>query len=113
MDLDWDENDTEIESESPFRTALAAGRVDEARSLIERRAADPETPGWLVTSMLEDLGLWLAQARRYDEAISAFERALGLGWDVVPDGRLRDRPGVAARRPPPGGRHHVGRAARS
>lgn len=37
--------------------------------------------------MLEDLGLWLAQARRYDEAIAAFERALGLGWDVVPDGR--------------------------
>ncbi|MDQ2894946.1 MAG: SEC-C metal-binding domain-containing protein [Actinomycetota bacterium] len=87
MDLDWDESDTEIESESPFRTALAVGRVDEARSLIERGAADPETPGWLVTSMLEDLGLWLAQARRYDEAIAAFERALGLGWDVVPDGR--------------------------
>ena len=87
MDLDWDEDDAEIESESPFRTALAAGRVDESRSLIERRAADPETPGWLVTSMLEDLGLWLAHAGRHDEAIASFERALGLGWDVVPDGR--------------------------
>jgi hypothetical protein len=32
MDLDWDEGDAEIESESPFRTALAAGRVDEAGS---------------------------------------------------------------------------------
>jgi hypothetical protein len=40
-----------------------------------------------VTSMLEDVGLSLAQAGRHDEAIAAFERALELGWDVVPDGR--------------------------
>ncbi|MDQ6806081.1 MAG: SEC-C metal-binding domain-containing protein [Actinomycetota bacterium] len=53
----------------------------------ERHASDPEFPGWLVTSMLEDIGLSLAHAGRHDEAIAAFERALELGWDVVPDGR--------------------------
>jgi hypothetical protein len=87
MDVDWDEDDEEVESDSLFRATLADGRVDEARSLIEQRAADPEAPGWLVTSMLEDLGLWLAHAGRHEEAIASFERALEFGWDVVPDGR--------------------------
>jgi len=72
---------------SEFREALDAGRFDDARALVDQRMADRSAPGWLVTSMLEDLGLTLAHAGRYDESIAAFERALELGWDVVPDGR--------------------------
>jgi hypothetical protein len=37
--------------------------------------------------MLEDLGLKLAHAKRFDESIAAFERAIELGWHIVPDGR--------------------------
>lgn len=70
-----------------FREALRAGRLEDARALAERRATDPATSGWLVASMLEDVGLGLALAGRHDEAIASFERALELGWDVVPDGR--------------------------
>ena len=70
-----------------FRAALSAGRYEQALALAEERASDPDTPGWLVTSMLDDVGLSLAHAGRHDEAIAAFERALVLGWDVVPDGR--------------------------
>jgi hypothetical protein len=87
MAVDWDEGDEEIETESAFGVALAAGRVDEAEALVEQRAADPETPAWLVRSMLEDLGRGLADAGRHDDAIAALERAIALGWDVVPDGR--------------------------
>jgi tetratricopeptide (TPR) repeat protein len=72
---------------SEFREALNAGRFDDARTLVEQRVADPSAPRWLVTSMLEDIGLTLAHAGRYDEWIAAFEQALDLGWDVVPDGR--------------------------
>ena len=36
---------------------------------------------------LEDLGLTLARRGRFDEAIEVFERALEVGWEVVPDGR--------------------------
>jgi tetratricopeptide (TPR) repeat protein len=89
MAIDWDddEEDQDVGSESAFRAALAAGEVDKAQTLIEASAADPETPAWLVTSMLEDIGLWLAHAGRHNEAIASFERAIGLGWNVVPDGR--------------------------
>lgn len=89
MAIDWDdeEDDEDGGAESAFRAALAAGRVDEAQTLVEVSAADPEKPAWLVTSMLEDIGLWLAHAGRHDEAIASFERAIGLGWKVVPDGR--------------------------
>lgn len=74
-------------AESEFRAALAAGRFGKALDLVEERVSDPDVPGWLVTSALEDVGLSLAQAGRHDEAVAAFERALELGWDVVPDGR--------------------------
>jgi hypothetical protein len=86
MSLDWDEDDQAAE-ESAFRAALAAGRIDEARAIIDARAADPNTSAWLITSMLEDVGLWLAHAGRHEDAIVSFERALALGWNVVPDGR--------------------------
>jgi tetratricopeptide (TPR) repeat protein len=91
-DVSWEDGDDDVdredaEAESEFRAALAAGQVDRAQALIDSRAADPATPGWLVTSMLEDVGLWLAHAGRHDEAIASFERALSLGWNVVPDGR--------------------------
>lgn len=97
-DADWEEDDGA--SESPFRAALAAGRIDEAGALPDERVADPATPRWLVTSMLEDVGLWLAHARPHDEAIASFELALGLGWNVVPDGRCE-----IARALLPAGRH--------
>ena len=88
MSIDWDWEGEEGGGEgSAFRAALAGGRYDEAHVLLEERAADPAAPGWLVTSMLEDLGLSLADAGRHDESIATFERALELGWDVVPDGR--------------------------
>jgi len=86
VDLDF-QTDEEARAEAAFRAALSAARYDEACALIDERALDPRSPGWLVTSMLEDLGLSLAQAGSYDESIAAFERALRLGWDVVPDGR--------------------------
>jgi len=86
MSVDWDEDD-EAAEQSAFRAALAAGRIDEATAIIDARAAAPDTPKWLVTSMLEAVGLWLAHAGRHEEAIASFERALALGWDVVPDGR--------------------------
>jgi tetratricopeptide (TPR) repeat protein len=81
------ENEADVDADSEFRAALNARRYDEARAVVERHASDPEFPGWLVTSMLEDIGLSLSHAGRHDEAIAAFERALELGWDVVPDGR--------------------------
>lgn len=84
VELDPDEG---VGARDEFRVALGGGRFEDARALAERRAGDRATPGWLVASMLEDVGLALAQAGRYDEAIAAFERALALGWDVVPDGR--------------------------
>jgi hypothetical protein len=84
VDHDWDEDDR---ADSEFRRALGAGRFEDARALAERRVEEPTSPRWLVTSMLEDIGLALAHAGRYDESIATFERALDLGWDVVPDGR--------------------------
>jgi len=84
---DWDEQEDDAESGSEFRAALDAGDFDRARALAEERAIDPAAPDWLVTSMFEDVGLSLAHAGRHDEAIAVFERALALGWDVVPDGR--------------------------
>lgn len=69
-----------------LHAALQAGRFDDARAKAERHAADPASERWHVTSMLEDVGLALARAERHDEAIEAFERALELGWNVVPDG---------------------------
>lgn len=84
---DWEPPDDDAAVESAFRAALSAGRHEEARALVERHVSDPSTPPWLVTSMLEDVGLALATAHRYEESIAAFERALELGWNVVPDGR--------------------------
>ena len=84
----WDpEDDEDGAEESEFRLALTAGRYGDARALVEARLSAPDSPRWLVTSMLEDLGLSLAHAGRYDDSIAAFERALELGWEVVPDGR--------------------------
>ncbi len=85
--------DSELDAEeddgpgSEFRVALDERRYEDARALVEERSADPATPRWLVTSMLEDIGLTLARVGRYDESIAAFERAIELGWNVVPDGR--------------------------
>jgi tetratricopeptide (TPR) repeat protein len=81
------ERDDDDGPDSEFRESLNAGRFEEARALAEQRLSDPTTPRWLVTSMLEDVGLTLAHAGRHDESIAAFERALEVGWDVVPDGR--------------------------
>jgi hypothetical protein len=81
------ERDDDDGPESEFREALNAGRFDDARALVERDVLDPATPRWLVTSMLEDIGLTLAHAGRHDDSIGAFQRAIELGWDVVPDGR--------------------------
>ena len=86
VDIDFDA-DEDARVEDAFRTALRAGRFEDARALAEVGATDAATPGWQVASMLEDIGLSLAGKARYDEAISTFERALELGWDVVPDGR--------------------------
>lgn len=70
-----------------FRAVLARGDFEAARAHCEGLLADPGIERWLVTSMLEDLGLRLAHAERFDESIATFERAIELGWDVVPDGR--------------------------
>jgi hypothetical protein len=75
------------DQESAFRVALREGRHDEAREIAERGVGDPETLAWEVTDMLEAIGLALAAAGEYDEAIATFERAIELGWDVVPDAR--------------------------
>lgn len=88
MSIEWElEDDEDGAAESEFHAALSAGRYDEARALIDERSADSDWPRWRAASMLEDLGLSLAHAGRYDESIVAFERALELGWNVVPDGR--------------------------
>jgi Flp pilus assembly protein TadD len=85
--IDWDPDDRDGDAENQFRSALSAGRFGDARTLIDERVSDANAPQWLVTSMLEDLGLSLAHAGHHDDAIAAFERALDLGWNVVPDGR--------------------------
>jgi tetratricopeptide (TPR) repeat protein len=77
----------EASVDSEFRAALRTGYFEDARTLVERMADEPDAPRWAVTSMLEDIGLSLAHAGRHDESIATFERALELGWDVVPDGR--------------------------
>lgn len=87
-DVDFgDDPDDGVDGEDEFRDALADGRLDDARALAERQAADPETEEWVVPEMLERIGLRLTHAGRHDDAIEAFERALELGWNVVPDGR--------------------------
>jgi len=85
VDFEWDPDDDEDEDE--FVAAVGAGRLDDARTIAEIHAADPESEAWTATGMLEDIGLALARAGRHDDAIEAFERALALDWDVVPDGR--------------------------
>lgn len=86
VELGWDPEDDPAD-EDEFFEALDAGRLDDARAIAERHAADPESEAWDATGMLEDVGLALARAGRHVDAIEAFERALELGWDVVPDGR--------------------------
>jgi tetratricopeptide (TPR) repeat protein len=73
--------------QSELRAALRADRFEEARILVDRIAGEPDTDRWLVTGMLEEIGLSLARAGRHDESIATFERAVEFGWDVVPDGR--------------------------
>lgn len=88
MDFDADlEEGQAARDESEFREVLREGRHDRALEIAEQGAEDSDTPDWLVTSMLEAVGLSLAAAGRYDESIAAFERALELDWDVIPDGR--------------------------
>ena len=88
MSAEWDlQDDDDTGNESEFSAALSIGDFERSRVLAEERAGDRDAPRWLVTSMFEDLGLVLARAGRHDESIVAFERALALGWDVVPDGR--------------------------
>ena len=88
MDFELDSSGPEVwDQESAFRVALREGRHDEARKIAERGVGDPETLDWEVTDMLEAIGLELAAAGEYDESIATFERAIELGWDVVPDGR--------------------------
>lgn len=83
-----DPSEAEVgDRESPFRAALHEGRYDDARKIAERGVGDPETLDWEVTDMLEAIGLALAAAGEYDESIVTFERAIELGWDVVPDAR--------------------------
>lgn len=77
----------EAREDGAFRAALAREDYGAARSCCERLVAEPDTERWLVTGLLEDLGLALARAGRFDESIATFERAIELGWDVVPDGR--------------------------
>src|SRR4051794_4978646 len=74
-------------SESAFRAALAREDFERARALCEELLGDPDTGRWSVTSRLDDLGLKLACAERFGESIETFERAIELGWNVVPDGR--------------------------
>jgi tetratricopeptide (TPR) repeat protein len=88
VDFELDPSGVEAQDrESPFRAALHEGRYDDARKIAERGVGDPETLGWEVTDMLEAIGLALAAAGEYDESIATFERAIELGWDVVPDAR--------------------------
>jgi tetratricopeptide (TPR) repeat protein len=75
------------ELDSDFRAALKRRDFAGARAHCEALVADPESERWLVTSMLEDLGLSLARHGRFDQSIETFERAIDLGWNVVPDGR--------------------------
>ena len=88
VDFESDSSGAEVwDQESAFRVALREGRHDDAREIAERGVVDPETLDWEVTDMLEAIGLALAAAGKYDESIAAFERAIELGWDVVPDAR--------------------------
>jgi hypothetical protein len=88
VDLELDPSGAEVwDRESAFRIALREGRHDEAREIAERGVGDPEALDWEVTDMLEAIGLALAASGEYDESIATFERAIELGWDVVPDAR--------------------------
>lgn len=88
VDFESDSSGAEVwDQESAFRVALREGRHDEAREIAERGVGDPDTLDWEVTDMLEAIGLSLAGVGEYDESIATFERAIELGWDVIPDGR--------------------------
>jgi len=88
VDFELDSGGAEVwDQESTLGIALREGRHDEAREIAERGVDDPETADWEVTDMLEAIGLSLAAAGKYDKSIATFERAIELGWDVVPDGR--------------------------
>ncbi len=86
VELGWD-REGDAAQEDELLEAVDAGRLDDARAIAERHAADPDSEAWDATGMLEHVGLALARVGRHDDAIEAFERALQIGWDVVPDGR--------------------------
>ncbi len=87
VDFELDSSGVEAQNLESFRAILREGRHDDARKIAERGVSDPETLDWEVTDMLEAIGLSLAAAGEHDKSIATFERAIELGWDVVPDGR--------------------------
>jgi tetratricopeptide (TPR) repeat protein len=70
-----------------FEQALADGDLDAARTRLDELARLPETGGLYMPECYSDLAQSFGHQRRYDDAITAMERAIEHGWNGRPDGR--------------------------
>jgi tetratricopeptide (TPR) repeat protein len=70
-----------------FEQALAEGDLDTARALLDDLALLPDTGGLHMPECYADLAQLFDHDRRYDDAITAMERAIEHGWNGRPDGR--------------------------
>jgi hypothetical protein len=70
-----------------FENALEAGRLEEARSLLDGLARAPDTGGLWLPECYADLARAFDRRGRHDEAIAALERAIERGWSGTPDPR--------------------------
>jgi tetratricopeptide (TPR) repeat protein len=70
-----------------FEQALKQGDLDVARAILDELAELPDTGGLWMPECYADLAREYDRQARRDDAISLHERAIGLGWDSIPDPR--------------------------
>jgi len=70
-----------------FEVALAEGRLEEARSLLDDLARAPDKGGLRLPECYADLAKAFDVRGRHDDAIAALETAIEHGWGGRPDPR--------------------------
>jgi len=70
-----------------FEEALKQGKLDEARSIVDALALEPDTGGLWVPECYADLAKAFDLRGEHDDAIAAMGRAIEHGWSGRPDPR--------------------------